>query len=578
MKHSVVEHIRHSLAHLLASAVLEIRPKAKLGVGPVIEDGFYYDFQLEKPLTDEDLPKLQRAMITRAKKGLTFERKEVNVTEARKAMQGQPFKLELIDDLTKGNEDLTLYKTGDFLDLCRGGHVENTNEIPLDAFKLTRLAGAYWKGDEKNPQLQRVYGVAFTTKAGLRAYEKRMEEAAKRDHRKLGAALDLYSFHSVAPGAVFWHPNGMVIWNELEKLLREKLKSRGYREIQTPLMVKPELFTTSGHLAHFRENMFRVENPQKEEFYLKPMNCPESTFIYTSRIRSYRDLPIKLAEIGRIHRNERSGTLGGLFRVRQITQDDGHVYCRPDQLEEQITEILELSKEIYALFGITPSFYLATKPDDAMGDAKRWEQAEAALAQALKNNDLTFSEKPKDGTFYAPKIDIDITDAIGRRWQLCTIQADLVMVPGFPGVAYTDERGEKAKPVVIHRAIFGSFERFIGILVEHFAGAFPLWLSPEQVALLPVGEKFVAAAEEIAEEFRAADIRAHVDTSDESVGKKIRENAKRKIPYVLVVGEKEAKGKKLAVRKRGEEKVQEYDRKKFIAELQTHIAKRSKAL
>ncbi|MFA6511520.1 MAG: threonine--tRNA ligase [Patescibacteria group bacterium] len=573
-----LDHIRHSLAHLLASAVLEIRPDAKLGVGPVIEDGFYYDFQLEKPITEEELPKLQKRMRELANKQLGFDRMPVSAAEAKKTLKGQPFKHELIDEFTKEGQELTLYKTGEFIDLCRGGHVENTKEIPVDAFKLTKLAGAYWRGDEKNPQLTRIYGVAFTSKDELAAYEQRMVEAAKRDHRKLGTELDLYSFHSVAPGAVFWHPRGMVIWNELENLLREKLNPRGYEEIQTPLMVKPELFEKSGHLAHYKDNMFRVENPQKEEFYLKPMNCPESTFIYASHVRSYRDLPIKLAEIGRIHRNELSGALGGLFRVRQITQDDGHVYCRPDQLEQQITEILELSKEIYEIFNITPSFFLSTKPDNAMGDAKLWEQAETALAQALRNNHLEFKEKPKDGTFYAPKIDIDITDAIGRRWQLCTIQADLVMVPSFDGVEYTNEQSKKVKPVVIHRAIFGSFERFIGILVEHFAGEFPLWLSPEQIALLPVSEKFIEAAEKIRAEFSEAGIRAMVDHMDESVGKKTRNAVKRKVPYVLVIGEKEANGKKVAVRKRGEQKAEEQDRKKFIAQLQKSIATRSRKL
>lgn len=571
-----IEKIRHSLSHVMTIAVLEQHPKAGLGVGPAIEDGFYQDYGLEYTFTPEDLPKLEKRMRELITQHLNFTKVMKPKKEVLAYYQHDPFKSELTEEFyPEKDAEVQLYETAGYLNLCKGGHVENTKEIPVDGFKLTTIAGSYWRGDVHKPQLQRIYGVAFGSKAELQEYEKRMEEAEKRDHRKLGQELDLYSFHSVAPGAVFWHGNGMILWNELEELLMEKLGA-DYQWVQTPLMVKPDLFTKSGHLKHFAANMFRVENPQKEEFYLKPMNCPESTLIYASRARSYRDLPIRLAEIGRIHRNELSGTLGGLFRVRQITQDDSHIYCRPDQLEAEITKLLKLSKEIYELFGIAPSYFLSTKPDDAMGDPKLWEKAEKALAQALKNNGLSFEMKPKEGTFYAPKIDIDITDAIGRRWQLCTIQADLTMVPNMPGVEYTDEHGKKVKPVVIHRAIFGSFERFIGIITEHFAGAFPLWLAPVQVALLPVSEKFVGAAKTIQQEFSDAYIRALVDETDESVGKKIRAAVKQKVPYVLVIGEKEAKGKKVAVRKRGEERAEEVDRKKFIASVQKLIAERSR--
>lgn len=583
--------IRHSLAHLLAAAVLEKFPEAKLGVGPTIEHGFYYDFKLPRALTPADLPDLERTMRRLVKQNLAFEAETVPITEARALFKDQPFKLELINDLaTKGTtvfdelqspiatrqspaSSVTVYRTGRFLDLCRGGHVNSTKEIPADAFSLNRVAGAYWRGSEKNPMLQRVYGLAFAAKSDLEAYKKQQAEAEARDHRKIGVNLDLFSFDPVAPGAAFWHPSGMVIWNELERLLRETLTPAGYREIQTPLMVKPELFKRSGHLAHYKTNMFRVLGTD-EEFYLKPMNCPESAIVFASRAWSYRDLPVRLAEFGRIHRNELSGTLGGLFRVRQITQDDGHIYCRPDQLETEITSLLKLSKRIYAIFNLKPEFFLSTKPDDAMGDPKRWEEAERSLAKALERNKLPYQMKPREGTFYAPKIDIDVTDSLRRRWQLCTIQADLVMVPNLPGVEYTDEHGKKQQPVVIHRAIFGSFERFIGILTEHYAGAFPLWLAPVQIQIMPVSEKHNRFSEKLGVELREAGLRVVVDVANETVGYKVRKAEKQKIPYLLVIGDKEVKSPKLQVRERGKKEIKVVAKKTFVARVQKDIGER----
>ncbi|MFH1235435.1 MAG: threonine--tRNA ligase [Parcubacteria group bacterium] len=569
-----IHKIRHSVSHLMATAVMEFFPKAKLGIGPVIENGFYYDFGLDRPLIELDLKKIEKRMKKLIAQNIAFVRKEVTSEEAKKLSSKQPYKLELISELIRDKKPLTYYVSEPFTDLCGGPHVQSTKEINPDAVKLISIAGAYWRGSEKNPMLQRIYGVAFETKEQLDGYLKQREEAAKRDHRRLGSELSLFSFSPVAPGAVFWHPHGMIIWNELEKLLRDMLREEGYDEVQTPLMVKPELFTQSGHLAHYKDNMFMAQNPQKEEFYLKPMNCPESTIIYASKKHSYRDLPIRLAEIGRIHRNELSGTLGGIFRVRQITQDDGHIYCRPDQLEAELTNVLKLSKKIYKIFGLKPSFYLSTKPDNAMGDPHLWQQAEAALTNALKSNKLAYKEKPKDGTFYAPKIDIDITDSLNRRWQLCTIQADLLMVPSLPGVEYTDEQGKTRKPMVIHRAIYGSFERFIGILTEHYAGAFPVWLSPIQVAIIPVGKSHNAFSRKLGKELAKVGVRTSVNEANETVGYKIRNAERKKVPYMLVIGDKEMKSSKLHVRLRGKKDIAVLAKKTFIARILSEIQKK----
>lgn len=562
-----LDHLRHSLAHLLAAAVLNLWPDAKRAIGPAIEHGFYYDFEFSKPIAETDLPKIEKAMRQILPTWTTFERFELKPNEAKREFAGNPYKHELIDEFSARGEKVTFYKSGDYWDLCRGGHVENMHSVDPNGFKLTRLAGAYWRGNEKNPQLTRIYGLAFPTAKELNSHLALLEEAAKRDHRKIGKELDLFSFHEEAPGAVFWHPNGMILWHELERLLRETLTKAGYQEVQTPLMVKPDLFTRSGHLAHYKANMFRVSNPQGEELYLKPMNCPEGAVIFSTTRRSYRDLPYRQSEIGRIHRNELSGTLGGLFRVRQITQDDGHIYCRLDQVEKEITNVLKLSKAIYKLFGLKPSFYLSTKPDDAMGDSAAWERAETALANALRANKIEYGIKEKEGTFYAPKIDIDITDSLGRRWQLCTIQADLVMVPSLPGVAYVDSNGKITQPIVIHRAIYGSFERFIGILVEHYGGNFPLWLSPVQIQIIPVANRHQKTCEKLAKEFREAGIRVSVDGAQETVGYKIRRAASLHVPHLLVMGDKEAKGTKLSVRARGSEKVKVVTKKSFLATL-----------
>ncbi len=569
-----IESIRHSLAHLMVSAVRSLYPGAKNAIGPAIENGFYQDFDLPRPISEADLPAIEKRMKQILRTWTGFVRREVSLDEAHKEFHWNEYKRELASEFAGQGKTLTLYTSGDLVDLCRGGHAEDMAALRTAAFKLTKVAGAYWRGSEKNPMLTRIYGVAFRTKPELDAHLAMLAEAAKRDHRIIGANLDLYSFHHVSPGSVFWHGNGMILWAELEQLLRSELASAGYQEVQTPLMVKPELFSQSGHLSHYKENMFRVSG-RGEEFYLKPMNCPEATLIYATKGRSFRDLPLRFAEIGRVHRNELSGTLGGLFRVRQITQDDGHIFCRRDQLAAELTGVLKLSKKIYKLFGLKPSFYLSTKPDKAMGDPERWRQAEAALAQALKANKLPYEDKPKEGTFYAPKIDIDITDSLSRRWQVCTIQADLLMVPNMPGVVYTDEHGEKQHPFAIHRAIFGSFERFIGILVEHFAGSFPVWLSPIQVAVISVGKTHRRAVEKLTKTLNAAGIRARAFNANETVGYKIRNAEKQKVPYMLVIGDKEMKSSQLAVRLRGKKTIQKVALKRFIESVQKKVVTKS---
>lgn len=548
-----IDAIRHSLAHLLAAVILKEFPNAKLGIGPTIENGFYYDFLLPRALTPEDLIKFEKKMKDFINQGLTVKGRKVTAIQAKKEFKNQPFKLELIKEFVKEKKQLTIYSTGDiFSDLCRGGHVKTTKEINPDAFKLTKIAGAYWRGDEKNPQLQRIYGIAFNEKKELEDYLKLQEEIEKRDHRKLGERLDLFSFHDIAPGAPFWHGKGMIIIRELEKLIRQELDSVGYEEISTPIMVKKELFEKSGHWKYYKENMFYWEQ-NGETYVLKPMNCPESTYVYNSKMRSYKDLPLRLAEIGRLHRNERSGTLGGLLRVRQITMDDAHIYCRPDQIQSEISLLLKLVNKIYDLFGFERNFFLSTKPDDALGDAKLWNKAETALKSALKENKVNFDVKPKDGAFYGPKIDIHIKDAIGRDWQLATIQLDLLMLPEQFNLYYIDENGEKQKPVVIHRAILGSFERFIAVLLEHYAGALPFWLSPTQIKIVPIADRHLGYAEKIAKQLK--DYRVEIASEKETVGKKIRNAEMQKIPYTIVVGDEEEKNNTISVRQRGKKEI-----------------------
>lgn len=546
-----IEILRHSLSHVLATAVYEMFPDAKFGMGPAIENGFYYDFDLPRTLIPEDLEILEGKMRRIIQENQKFEKANIPISKILKDLKRlrQPYKIELVKDLQKEKTKVaTIYKTGPFVDLCSGPHIESTGEINPQAFKLTKISGAYWKGDEKNKMLQRIYGMAFETPKELRQYLAMISEAEKRDHKKLGRDLELFSFHGESPGSAFWHPKGMIVWNEMEKygkLLRAKY---GFQEIQTPLIAKNILWKKSGHWDHYKESMFSIES-ENETYCLKPMDCPFNILMYKEKTKSYRDLPIRFTEIGRIMRNEKSGELNGLFRVRYLTQDDSHVFCLPDQVEEEIGNLLKMVKEYYPAFGIEPKFFLSTRPDDFMGKKSEWDLAEKNLVSALKKEKVKYEVKEKDGAFYGPKIDIDIKDALGRKWQLATIQLDFQMPQRFE-LEYIDANGKPKTPVMVHAAVFGSFERFIGILTEHFTGAFPLWLSPVQVEIIPVSDKFQKYGNEINSLLLANGIRSFIRESSESLGKRIRTAQNEKINYMLIVGEKEVKAKTIAVRDR----------------------------
>ena len=552
--------MRHSAAHVMAEAVLELFPEARLGIGPAIADGFYYDFELPRPLRPEDLAAIEERMAASVAADHPFVRRELPPDEGRAFFEErrQPFKVEILDDLAaRSKADRTpmpptsVYEHGPFVDLCKGPHVESTGRI--GPFKLLAVSGAYWRGDEKRPMLQRIYGTVWETREDLDRYLWRREEAKKRDHRRLGVALDLFSFHDVAPGSAFWHPKGQILWRTLEGAMRELQARFGYHEVSTPMLVHRKLWQQSGHWDHYEVNMFRLES-EGQEFGLKPMNCPESTFIYRSRVRSYRDLPLRYAEYGRLHRNERSGVLHGLTRVRQFIQDDAHLYVRPDQLADELASLFAMTRETYGWFGLEPKFTFATRPDDFLGDPAMWDRAEGLIRDALDGAGISYRVKPKDGTFYAPKIDLYVDDALGREWQMATIQVDLTMLPERFDLTYIDEAGREQRPIAIHRAIYGSLERFIGILVEHFAGAFPLWLAPVQVVVIPIADRHVDGARELAALLRERGLRVEVDASDARMQNKIRLAQEQKVPVMLVLGDRELEARTATVRRRGAEK------------------------
>jgi len=546
--HAPIDAMRHSTAHVMAEAVLELFPRARLGIGPAIENGFYYDFDLPRPLTPDDLDAIEDRMRASVAADHAFVRREVPFEEGRaiEERDGQSFKVEILDDLARkaaeGDEAMppvSFYEHGAFRDLCKGPHVESTGHI-----------GAYWRGDEKRPMLQRIYGTVWESQAALDLYLERRAEARKRDHRKLGVQLDLFSFHDVSPGSAFWHPKGQRIWRTLERAIVELEDARGYDEVSTPILVSERLWRQSGHWDHYADNMFIVE-AEGQKFSLKPMNCPESTFIYRSRLRSYRDLPLRYSEFGRLHRNERSGSLSGLTRVRQFIQDDAHVFVRPDQLTAEIEALVGEVNEAYGWFGLEPRFAFATRPDKAIGDPALWDLAEGLSREALDRVGGDYVVKPKDGTFYAPKIDIYIDDALGREWQMATIQIDLTMLPERFDLTYIDEDGQPKRPMAIHRAIYGSLERFIGILVEHFAGAFPLWIAPVQAVVIPIADRHLDAARELAGELRGGGLRfVEVDASDNRMQNKIRLAQEQKVPYMLILGDREVEARTVAVRRR----------------------------
>ncbi len=553
-KQPKIEILRHSLSHVLAAAVFEMFPDARFGIGPAIENGFYYDFDLPRTLIPEDLEILEEKMQAIIKANFKFEKASLSIAEALKDFKKakQLLKIELIKDIAKNDKNIkkvSIFRTGKFVDLCSGPHIDSTGEISLKAFKLTKISGAYWKGDEKNKMLQRIYGVAFENPKELRQYLAMIQEAEKRDHKKLGREFDLFSFHEESQGSAFWHPKGMAVWNELENFGKGLRKKYGFLEIQTPIIAKDSLWKISGHWDHYKDSMFSIKT-ENETYCLKPMDCPFNILIYKEKTKSYRDLPVRFTEIGRIMRNEKSGELNGLFRVRYLTQDDSHIFCLPSQVEKEIANLLKMVKEYYPAFGLEPKYYLSTRPEDFMGKESEWDLAEKNLVSALKLEKIKYAIKEKDGAFYGPKIDIDINDALGRKWQLATIQLDFQMPQRF-SLEYTADTGKKQAPVMIHAAVFGSFERFIGILTEHYAGAFPLWLSPIQVEVIPVSEKFGKYAKEIFNKLRENNIRVAMNEADESLGKRIRTAQNQKINYMLIVGEKEMKSKTVAARDRG---------------------------
>jgi threonyl-tRNA synthetase len=539
--------LRHSSAHLLAEAVRRLYPGVKVAIGPPIENGFYYDFQFPEAISEEDLPRIEAEMRRELDEGREWSREEISADEARKRFEaeGEPYKVELVGT---AEGPISLYTQGEFTDLCRGPHLQNSK--PIKAIKLTGLAGAYWRGDEKNTQLTRIYGTAFYSQADLDAYLERLEEARRRDHRKLGTQFDLFHLAENSPGSPFWHPKGMVIWNELEDLRRRENAKRGYVEVKTPLLYDIDTYITSGHYENYEENMFFVKSHEHEKpMALKPMNCPGHMILFGSRRRSYRELPLRYAESSTLHRDERGGTLHGLLRVKHITQDDAHVFVTEDQIQEEIDGMVEYARYLYDLFGVTATAELSTRPEKRLGTDEQWDHAEAALEAALKRHEMDYVISPGEGTFYGPKIDLHMTDSLGRSWQMGTIQLDYQMPARF-GLTYSGADNADHDPVVIHRALLGSLERFTGILIEHYAGAFPFWLAPVQIRIVPVGEDHREAASRLKEQF--ADYRVEVDERDETVGKRIRDAELEKIPYVIVYGDKES-DESLAVRKRGGE-------------------------
>ena len=530
----------------MAQAVKRLFPAVRVAIGPSIEDGFYYDFAKAEPFTPDDLVKIEEVMREIAKADHPFERQEMSRQDAIGFFRerGEPFKVEILEGIDAPR--VSLYRQGDFIDLCRGPHVASTGQVKH--FKLLSSSGAYWRGDERNPMLQRIYGTAWLSKDGLDKHLGRLQGGKKRDHRKLGRELDLFELHDVSPGAPFWLPNGWTVVREIERFVRENLDARGYQEISTPILVNKRLWEQSGHWDYYRDNMFMVE-VEEQIFSLKPMNCPESTLVYRHALRSYRDLPLRFADMGRLNRNERSGTLTGLLRVRQFTQDDAHIFCRPDQLQDEITSMLELVRDWYKTFTLEAHFKLSTRPEKSLGTDAQWAAAERALQDSLRANGLAFDLNPGDGTFYGPKIDVDVQDALGRRWQNATIQVDFQQPERF-GLEYIDSDGQPKRPVMVHRAILGSFERFVGVLIEHYAGAFPTWLAPVQARVLPISEKHVDYARTVHAGLRAARLRAELDDRNEKLAYRIRDAQVRKVPYMLVVGAREAENGTVSLRHR----------------------------
>ncbi len=563
--------LRHSTSHILAAAVKELFPKVKLGIGPAISDGFYYDFEKKEPFIPEDLKRIDKRMREIINKGLSFEKKMLSGSQAEKLLKKdqEKFKIELLKGL-KGKK-ISFYTLGNFIDLCKGPHIKNTKEIK--AFKLTSIAGAYWRGKETNPMLQRIYGTVFFTKEELDEHLRNIEEAKKRDHRKLGKSLDLFSIHDEAgAGLVIYHPKGATLRRAIEDFIEEEHKQRGYQSVITPHIYKIDLWKRSGHYDFYRELMyfFKIE---EQEYAVKPMNCPGHVLIYKSKTRSYKDLPIRYFELGTVYRHERSGVMHGLMRVRGFTQDDGHIFCNPAQLKEEIGNTISFALDILKTFNFGFKFILSTRPEDYIGSKKNWEHATKALKEALKESGLNYEIALGEGAFYGPKIDIQVSDALGRLWQCSTIQVDFNFPEKFD-LSYTGRDGKKHRCVMVHRALLGSIERFLGVLIEHYGGAFPVWLAPVQVKILPIADRHLEYASEIKKRLEKENLRVELDRRSEKIGKKIREAQIEKIPYMLIIGDKEVKNKSMSLRLRSEEDLGEVKVDKFLRRISLAIQKK----
>ncbi len=575
--------IRHSAAHTMAAAVLEKFPEAKIAIGPPIEHGFYYDFDLPRPLTEEDLEEIEARMREIIKEERKFEYEEISPEEAKELFSDQPYKLELIRDILESGTDeygekseeapqLSIYRSGDFIDLCRGPHVANSKEINPKAVKLLNTAAAYWRGDADRPMLQRIYGTAWRTPKELRQYLQWLEEVRERDHRRLIRDLDLVSFHEEAgPGLAYWHPRGALMRKTIEDFWRDRHLAGGYDLVYTPHIGKASLWERSGHLDFYEEGMYAPMDVDGQNYYLKPMNCPFHIMIYQTQLRSYRELPLRWAELGTVYRYEKSGVLHGLMRVRGFTQDDAHIICTPEQIEDEVLRVLRFSLSMLRAFGFEEiQAYLSTRPDKAVGEPARWEQAQESLRRAIDAEGLDYDVDEGGGAFYGPKIDLHIKDALGRSWQLTTIQFDFNEPERFD-MTYVGEDGAEHRPYMVHRALLGSIERFFGILVEHYAGAFPVWLCPEQARLIPIADRHIEYARQVEDQLREAGIRASTDASSSRMGAKIREAQLMKIPYMVVVGDREAEAGTVAVRLRSEENLGAMPVSDFIAKAQQAI-------
>jgi len=568
-----IEIIRHSCAHLLAHAVKELFPEAQVTIGPVIDDGFYYDFSYKRPFTPDDLAAIEKRMSEISKRDLKIERKIMERTEAINffKQQGEHYKAQIIESIP-GNEQLSLYSQGNFTDLCRGPHVPATSKVKI--FKLMKVAGAYWRGDSRNEMLQRIYGTAWTNKEDQKDYLHRLEEAEKRDHRRIGKLLDLFHTQDEAPGMVFWHPKGWILWQQIEQYMRNILNQNGYQEIRTPQILDKELWVKSGHWENFRENMFTT-NSDERDFAIKPMNCPGHVQVFNQGLRSYRELPIRLSEFGSCHRNEASGALHGIMRVRAFTQDDAHIFCTEDQIQDEVVQFIDLLKTVYADFGFRDIMVkLSTRPLKRVGSDDQWDKSESALKAALAEAKLNWELQPGEGAFYGPKIEFSLKDCIGRVWQCGTLQLDFSM-PDRLGAEYVAEDNSRRIPVMLHRAILGSMERFIGILIENYAGALPLWLSPEQVIVMNISRSQMDFAEKVAEHLRQHGIRASLDLRNEKITYKIREHSLQKLPYQIIVGDEEVQENLISVRNRGGENLGQMTVDSLLEQLKKEISLKS---